>query len=124
MQVVGIVAEYNPFHTGHAYQIARTRAELGEGRPCGGGDERLLGPGGAARRRTSGPGAGWPLTGGGGPGAGAAHGVGGVLGGDLCPGAVGILAAAGVVDVLSFGSECGAADRLRQVAACLEQPGL
>ena len=30
MQVVGIVAEYNPFHTGHAYQIARTRAELGE----------------------------------------------------------------------------------------------
>ena len=29
MQVVGIVAEYDPFHTGHAYQIARTRAELG-----------------------------------------------------------------------------------------------
>ena len=33
MQVVGIVAEYNPFHTGHAYQIARTRAELGEDAP-------------------------------------------------------------------------------------------
>ena len=33
MQVVGIVAEYDPFHTGHAYQIARTRAELGEDAP-------------------------------------------------------------------------------------------
>ena len=30
MQVIGIVAEYNPFHTGHAYQIART-ASLWEG---------------------------------------------------------------------------------------------
>ena len=29
MQVIGIVAEYNPFHTGHAYQIARTRQSLG-----------------------------------------------------------------------------------------------
>ena len=28
MQVIGIVAEYNPFHTGHAYQIARTRQVL------------------------------------------------------------------------------------------------
>ena len=37
-------------------------------------------------------------------------------------GAVGILAAAGVVDVLSFGSECGEVDRLRQVAACLNSP--
>ena len=30
MQVIGIVAEYNPFHSGHAYQIARTRQALGE----------------------------------------------------------------------------------------------
>lgn len=37
-------------------------------------------------------------------------------------GAVGVLAASGVVDVLSFGSECGAADRLRQVAECLNSP--
>ena len=29
MQVIGIVAEYNPFHTGHAYQIAQARAALG-----------------------------------------------------------------------------------------------
>lgn len=26
MQVAGIVAEYNPFHTGHAYHIRKTRA--------------------------------------------------------------------------------------------------
>ena len=29
MKTAGIVAEYNPFHTGHAYQIARTRGLLG-----------------------------------------------------------------------------------------------
>ena len=26
MKTAGIIAEYNPFHSGHAYQIARTRA--------------------------------------------------------------------------------------------------
>ena len=30
MDVVGIVAEYNPFHAGHAYHIAGTRRRLGE----------------------------------------------------------------------------------------------
>ena len=30
MKIAGIVTEYNPFHTGHAYQIACTRAQLGE----------------------------------------------------------------------------------------------
>lgn len=30
MKVVGIVAEYNPFHSGHAYQIQQTKAQLGE----------------------------------------------------------------------------------------------
>lgn len=29
MNICGIVAEYNPFHNGHAYQIAQTRARLG-----------------------------------------------------------------------------------------------
>ena len=29
MKIAGIVAEYNPFHTGHAYQIQQTRAALG-----------------------------------------------------------------------------------------------
>ena len=31
MAVAGVVAEYNPFHTGHAYQIAQTRLAAGEG---------------------------------------------------------------------------------------------
>ena len=30
MKVVGIIAEYNPFHSGHAYQIQQTKALLGE----------------------------------------------------------------------------------------------
>ena len=30
MKIVGIVAEYNPFHLGHAYQITKTRELLGE----------------------------------------------------------------------------------------------
>ena len=29
MQVIGIVAEYNPFHTGHAYQIHESRRLVG-----------------------------------------------------------------------------------------------
>ena len=37
-------------------------------------------------------------------------------------GAVSLLAATGVVDVLSFGSECGEADKLRRVAICLNSP--
>ncbi len=30
MKTVAIISEYNPFHTGHAYQISRIREELGE----------------------------------------------------------------------------------------------
>ncbi len=30
MKIVGIVAEYNPFHSGHGYHIARTRELLGD----------------------------------------------------------------------------------------------
>ena len=33
MSAVGIVAEYNPFHKGHAYHIAETKRLLGEERP-------------------------------------------------------------------------------------------
>lgn len=33
MQIIGIVAEYNPFHTGHAYHIAQSRTALPE--DCG-----------------------------------------------------------------------------------------
>ena len=30
MKICGIVAEYNPFHKGHLYQIEETRRRLGE----------------------------------------------------------------------------------------------
>ena len=29
MKIAGIVAEYNPFHNGHAYQVERTRSPEG-----------------------------------------------------------------------------------------------
>ena len=31
MEIVGIVAEYNPFHNGHRHQIAQARALAGAG---------------------------------------------------------------------------------------------
>ena len=34
MGAIGIVAEYNPFHTGHALQLARTRELLGADLPA------------------------------------------------------------------------------------------
>ena len=122
MKIAGIVAEYNPFHTGHAYQIACTRAQLGEdcavaavmsghwvqgGRPAiadkwtrtrlallGGADLVLELP------------TVWAVS--------SAE--------TFARGAVGLLAAAQVVDVLSFGSECGDADKLRRAASCLNSP--
>ena len=33
MNIIGIVAEYNPFHTGHGYQMAESRTQLGEDSP-------------------------------------------------------------------------------------------
>ena len=30
MKIVGIVAEYNPFHKGHAYQLQKVRERYGE----------------------------------------------------------------------------------------------
>ena len=122
MKIAGIVAEYNPFHTGHAYQIACTRAQLGEdcaiaavmsghwvqgGRPAiadkwtrtrlallGGADLVLELP------------TVWAVS--------SAE--------TFARGAVGLLAAAQVVDVLSFGSECGDADKLQRAAICLNSP--
>ena len=29
MKITGIIAEYDPFHNGHAYHIAKTRAQTG-----------------------------------------------------------------------------------------------
>ena len=33
MDIIGIIAEYNPFHTGHAYQISASRAKIGKDAP-------------------------------------------------------------------------------------------
>lgn len=122
MQVVGIVAEYNPFHTGHAYQIAKSRQLLGrdsaitavmsgnwvQQADCAIADKWL-------RARLA------------------------LMGGvdlvlelptvwatasaeSFAQGAVKLFEATGVVRFLSFGSECGDVDQLRQVAACLDSP--
>ena len=120
MQIAGIVAEYNPFHTGHAYQISETRQILGENTPvvavmsgnwvqqadCAIADKwtrtRLALMGGAdlvlelpTVFATS-----------------SAE--------KFAQGAVEILEAAGVISHLSFGSECGDAFKLQQVAAGLD----
>lgn len=120
MKIAGIVAEYNPFHTGHAYQIAQTRAQLGEdcavaavmsGNWVQQGDCAIADKWKRTRLALMG-------------------GVDLVLelptvwaaatAESFARGAVGILNACGVVDNLSFGSECGDIQRLKQVAACLD----
>lgn len=122
MNVIGIVAEYNPFHTGHAYQIAQSRAQLGENAPvvavmsgnwvqqadCAIADKwtraRLALMGGADLVLEL-------------PTVFAASSA-----EKFAQGAVALLHASGVVTHLSFGSECGAADKLAQVAGCLNSP--
>ena len=119
MAVAGIVAEYNPFHRGHAWHIAQTRKALGPGcavvcamsghwvqrGECaltdkwtraamalrGGADLvlELPTPWACASAET------------------------------FARGGVAVLAATRVVDTLSFGSESGDLDRLWDVAACL-----
>lgn len=120
MTVAGIIAEYNPFHTGHARQIEETRRRLGEEMAvaavmsgnwvqqagCAIADKwtraRLALLGGAdlvLELPTV-----WAVS--------SAE--------TFARGAVSILDAAGVVDVLSFGSECGDVEALREAAACLD----
>lgn len=119
MQVIGIVAEYNPFHTGHAYQIARTRQALEEdcavvavmsGNWVQGGRPAVLDKWTRARLALLG-------------------GVDLVLelptvwavssAETFARGAGTILERSGVVDVLSFGSEYGDVEKLRRLAASL-----
>lgn len=122
MQIAGIVAEYNPFHTGHAYQISQTRKLLGQDTAiiavmsgnwvqqggCAIGDKwlraRLALMGGAdlvLELPTV-----WAAS----------------TAESFARGAVDILNGTGVADVLSFGSECGDVERLKCVAACLDSP--
>lgn len=122
MKIAGIVAEYNPFHTGHAHQIAQTRVRLGEDcavvavmsgnwvqqADCAVADKwiraRLALMGGVdlvLELPTV-----WAAS--------AAE--------SFARGAVGILDACGVADTLSFGSECGNIEHLKRVAQCLNSP--
>jgi len=118
----GIVAEYNPFHAGHAWHIAETRHILGadtaivcvmSGNWVQRGDcavfdkwarDRMALAGGAdlvLELPTV-----WALS--------SAE--------SFARGAVDLLAATGVVTHLSFGSECGDVEKLQQLAAGLDSP--
>ena len=122
MNISGIIAEYNPFHSGHARQIAETRRRLGEDAAvvcamsgnwvqradCAIADKwtraALALKGGAdlvLELPTP-----WAIS--------SAEG--------FARGAVEVLSAAGVVDTLSFGSESGSLEALRAAAACLDSP--
>ena len=122
MKIAGIVAEYNPFHNGHAHHIERTRAADGacrathivavmSGNFVQRGELALLPKADRVRSALAG-------------------------GADLVLelplpwaiasaeafafGAVSLLDALGCVDVLSFGSECGETEPLQKVADTLD----
>ncbi len=120
MRAVGVVAEYDPFHTGHAYHLAETRRRLGENVPAVcvmSGSWTQRGDCALTNKWTR---AALALKG----------------GADLvlelpvfwatasaegfAQGAVSLLKATGVVDAISFGSESGRLEDLRQVANSLE----
>ncbi|MBQ9413735.1 MAG: nucleotidyltransferase family protein [Clostridia bacterium] len=121
MKIAGIVAEYNPFHNGHAYHIEHTRAEReGEathvvavmsGYFTERGEPALADPFLRAKAALMGgvdlvielplP---WTLSS-------AEH---------FALGGVQILDALSCVDMLSFGSECGSIEPLQKLAALLE----
>lgn len=122
MTAVGIVAEYNPFHLGHRWHIAQTRHLLGQdcpvvcvmsghwvqGADCAIGDKwtragLALAGGADLVLELPTP---WAMA--------SAE--------TFARGAVSLLAASGVVEVLSFGSECGSAAELAQAAAALDHP--
>lgn len=123
MKIAGIVAEYNPFHNGHAHHIERTRADEGGGAThvavvmsgnfVQRGEPALLPKADRVRMALAGgadlvlelplP---WCLS--------SAEG--------FAFGAVSLLDALGCVDMLSFGSECGDVAALKRAADALESP--
>ena len=124
MAVAGIIAEYNPFHRGHAWQIQEVRRRLGadtavvacmSGNFVQRGDFAIL----AKHPRAE---------------AALAGGVDLVLelptpwsaatAERFAWGAVFILSALGCVDTLAFGSECGELPPLERCAAALREPRL
>lgn len=123
MKIAGIIAEYNPFHNGHAYQIEHTRAEKeGEathvvavmsGHFTQRGEPALVDPHIRAEAALKSgvdlvislpvP---WALS--------SAQG--------FADGGVALLDALRCVDMISFGSECGDIDALKKVRALLDDP--
>lgn len=120
MAVAGVIAEYNPFHRGHAWQLAELRRRLGadtavivcmSGNFVQRGDFAILSKHARAEMALLGgadlvlelptP---WSA-------AGAER---------FAQGGVGVLAACGVVTHLAFGSESGALERLQAAADCLD----
>ena len=120
MYVVGIAAEYNPFHAGHAFHLAETRRRLGDcaavavmsGNFVQRGECAVFDKWTRARLALEGgvdlvlelPTV-WAA-------ASAEH---------FARGAAGILREAGA-DAISFGSESGDGDALNKIAACLDSP--
>lgn len=122
MNVAGIVAEYNPFHRGHAWHLAETRRLLGadagivcvmsghwvQGADCAVSDKwtrAALALAGGADLVLELPTV-WAVS--------SAE--------CFARGAVSLLAGTGVVTHLSFGSEAGALPVLEGAAACLDAP--
>lgn len=122
MKAVGIVAEYNPFHSGHWYQIRKIREIFGAETPVAAvmsGDfvraaRRPLTINSPARKLRCAGGVSlvielplpWSLS--------SAE--------SFARGGVGLLGAAGVIDALSFGSESGDLSALEKTAAVLDTP--
>ena len=119
MKTIGIVAEYNPFHVGHAHHIRETRRLFAEetavaavmsGNWVQRGECAVTDKWTRAKMALEGgvdlvlelPTV-WAVS--------SAEG--------FAKGAVAILEATGVVDTLSFGSECGELTPLRELAQCL-----
>ncbi len=119
MHVVGVICEYNPFHTGHAWQLAELRRRLGEdaavvcamsGNFVQRGDFAIVRKHVRAEAAVRGgadlvlelplP---WAIS--------SAEG--------FAAGGVGVLACTGVVDTLAFGSECADAERIARAADAL-----
>ena len=123
MGAVGITAEYNPFHSGHLYQLQRIRELLGEDTPIVAvmsGDFVQRGEAACFSKFARAEAAvrcgvslvlelplPWSLS--------SAEG--------FARGAAGLLAATGAVDTLSFGSESADLEALRRCADALEAPG-
>ena len=122
MKAVGIVAEYNPFHSGHRYQIRKIREIFGAETPVAAvmsGDFVQRGEAASYDKFTRAEAAvrggvslvielplPWSLS--------SAEG--------FARGGVGLLGATGVVGALSFGSESGDLSALEKTAAVLDTP--